>query len=139
MAFLAVRRFFPTIPTRVSVALLGDSEMSRLHALHLGEPTPTDVITFDLRGGATSPLSFGAELAIGVEQARYVAQRRRLPFQREVELYLVHGLLHLAGFEDFRPVDRARMRRAEGKVLASLGWGVSKLRRRGSLKSSGHR
>jgi probable rRNA maturation factor len=112
--------------------------MARLHRRFLGEAGPTDVLAFDLRTGRVrgdrrrgkrSPrearVPFEAEIAIGVEVARREAAARSLPLQREVELYLVHGLLHLAGLDDHRPADRARMRRAESVILSSVGWPVS--------------
>jgi len=102
----------------VSIALLDDAEMSRLHVDHLGDAAPTDVLSFDLRERGARAGEYEAAIAIGVDVARREARRRRLPFEREIALYLVHGLLHLAGFDDHDPRDRARMRRAERRVLA---------------------
>ncbi|MEQ1893563.1 MAG: rRNA maturation RNAse YbeY, partial [Planctomycetota bacterium] len=54
--------------------------------------------------------------------ARAVARRRGLLPRRELALYLVHGCLHLAGFDDLEPRARRRMRAAERAVLAPLGF-----------------
>ena len=106
------------MPARVSIALLDDVAISRLHEAHLGDPATTDVLSFDLRDPASPPGAFDAELAIGFEVAAREARRRGLPLERELALYVVHGLLHLAGFDDRDPRDRARMRAAERRVLA---------------------
>lgn len=108
------------MPARVSVVLLGDAAMGRLHRRFIGDPEPTDVLSFDLRGPSSAPNAPEAEIAIGVEVAAREAARRRVPAEREVRLYLIHGLLHLSGFDDHDARDRARMRRAERRVLAAL-------------------
>lgn len=103
---------------RVSVVLLGDRELARLHADFLGDPSPTDVIAFDLgdEGGAAG------EICCSVSCARRVARERGVPAKRELALYLVHGALHLCGYDDHAPRDRARMRAAEKRVLGALGY-----------------
>src|SRR5262249_19848198 len=124
-AFRAVVENFSGAPRRVSVALLGDPSMERLHVEFLSEPGTTDVLSFDLRdarGRAAPGVPFEAEIAIGIRVAEREARKRRHPPQREVDLYLIHGLLHLAGFDDHDPKDRARMRRAERRALSLAGW-----------------
>jgi probable rRNA maturation factor len=99
--------------------------MERLHLEFLGEAGTTDVLSFDLRDRrhrAAPGFPFEAEIAIGVEVAEREARKRRHTVQREVELYLIHGLLHLAGFDDHKPRDRAKMRRAERRILSDAGW-----------------
>ncbi|MFT7542458.1 MAG: putative rRNA maturation factor, partial [Gammaproteobacteria bacterium] len=54
--------------------------------------------------------------------AREVSQRRGVSFERELLLYVVHGTLHLCGFDDHEPEDRAEMRLAEAAVMSSLGY-----------------
>lgn len=101
----------------VEVVFVDDRALARLHARHLGDPSPTDVITFDL-GGDGGP---EAELYVSVERARAEARARGLSAERELTLYVVHGCLHLCGFDDHASRARARMRAAEAAVLAELG------------------
>ncbi len=103
----------------VAVVFVSDAELAQLHAAHLGDPSPTDVMAFDLGadgGGA------GGELYVSVERARAEARQRDLPPERELALYVVHGCLHLCGHDDHRPGPRARMRDAERVVLTRLGF-----------------
>jgi probable rRNA maturation factor len=63
---------------------------------------------------------------VSVERARVEARRRDLSPERELALYVVHGCLHLCGFDDRAPRPRARMRAAERAVLARLGYAAER-------------
>jgi len=102
----------------VDVLLVSDATLTDLHGRFLGDSTPTDVITFDLGGGGGPE----AEIYVSVDCARRVAAERGIEPARELALYLVHGALHLCGFDDREDEDRAAMRAAERAVLAGLGY-----------------
>jgi probable rRNA maturation factor len=104
----------------VSVVLVSDRELARLHGRYLGDPAPTDVLAFDLGGEGAERGAPAGELYVSVERARAVARERGLAPDRELALYVVHGCLHLCGFDDRRPRARARMRAAEREVLERL-------------------
>jgi probable rRNA maturation factor len=103
----------------LAVVLVGDRRLAELHRSALSDPAPTDVITFDLGEETGGPVG---ELYVSAERARDVARRRRGSVERELALYLVHGALHLCGFDDREPRARARMRAAEREVLRALGY-----------------
>lgn len=122
---------------QVAVVFVSDLELADLHARHLGDPSPTDVMAFDLGEGGAGP---AGEVYVSVERARAVARARDLPPERELALYVVHGCLHLCGHDDHEPRARARMRRAEREVLARLGYGPGAPRRaRTRVRSKGAR
>jgi probable rRNA maturation factor len=102
----------------VEVALVSDRHLAGIHGRFLGDPSPTDVISFDL-GEDGDGLS--AEIYVSVDRARAVARERGDTLVRELSLYLVHGALHLCGFDDRTEKDRTAMRAAEATVLAALG------------------
>jgi len=102
----------------VEVLLVADATLTELHGRFLGDPTPTDVITFELGGGGGPE----AEIYVSVDCARRVAAERGLEPARELALYLVHGALHLCGFDDHGAEDRSAMRAAEREVLERLGY-----------------
>lgn len=106
----------------ISVLLVGDRRMARLHEEWLGEPGPTDVITFDL--GADEPGDRGSlrgDIVVSAETARRVAREFGWAPRHEVAYYVVHGLLHLVGHDDLDPVARRAMRARERVLMAAAG------------------
>jgi probable rRNA maturation factor len=97
----------------VSLRLTDDAGIAALHGEFLGDPTPTDVMSFDVDDTA--------EIVVSVETARRVAAKKAHAAHAEIALYVVHGLLHTLGYDDHRARDRARMRIAERTLLQQLG------------------
>jgi probable rRNA maturation factor len=97
---------------KVVVALVDDETIARLHRQFLDVEGPTDVLSFP-----------HGEIVVSGDTARREARARGVDPVAELVLYVVHGALHLAGFDDKRPKDRARMRAEERKVLGALGFG----------------
>jgi probable rRNA maturation factor len=108
----------------VSVVLGDDAMLAALHERYMADASPTDVLTFDLRDDEAGPIE--GEIVVSVETARRQARRRRIEAGRELLRYVIHGTLHLVGYDDRTAVERRRMRAAEDRVLALLK--ASKLR-----------
>lgn len=107
----------------LSVALVGDRRMAALHEQFLNLPGPTDVLTFPLETDRRGrPLS--GEVVVCVPEARRQARDRGLPVERELLLYALHGLLHLAGFDDRTSPGYRTMHRTEDMILTELGIGT---------------
>lgn len=100
----------PDLP--VSLLITDDAEIAELHGRFLGDATPTDVISF--------ALDDGAELVVSRETARRKAREHGHTVRAELALYVVHGILHVTGYDDVRARDRARMRTAEREVMQRL-------------------
>lgn len=103
----------------ICVLLVDDRRMATLHRQWLGLPGPTDVITFDLGGGL--PDAIEGDIAVSVETARRVAREVGWSARHEAAYYVVHGLLHLAGYDDHEPTDRRAMRARERVLLRAAG------------------
>jgi probable rRNA maturation factor len=103
----------------LSVAFVGDAEITRVHGQFMDDPTVTDVITFpgDAPAGGEP---FAGEIVINVAQARREGPAHGQSAGAELLLYLVHGWLHLAGYRDERPSEAKAMRAAEARALARL-------------------
>lgn len=108
----AVREHVGRPDLEVSLLLTDDEEIAELHNEYLDDPTPTDVMSFEMDNGA--------EIVVSVETARRVAQRNGTPMNAEVALYIVHGILHTVGFDDKDEQERRRMREAERAILSKL-------------------
>jgi probable rRNA maturation factor len=100
----------------LSVAFLTDAALARLHGAFLGDPSATDVITF---AGNAAHAQAG-EICVSADAAVRRAGRASPALSREVALYVVHGWLHLAGYDDLRPAAKRAMRRAEARAMRIL-------------------
>lgn len=106
----------------VSVLLVGDAAMQRMHHRHMGLATTTDVLTFELEYDARGWVVEG-EIAVCVPMARRQARQRGHGAREELLLYAIHGLLHLLGFDDRCGSDYERMHETEDRLLRRLGVG----------------
>jgi probable rRNA maturation factor len=100
----------------LSLAFMTDAELAGLHGQFLGDPAPTDVITFEGdTGGATA-----GEICVSVDAAVRQVGRGQRKLSEEITLYVVHGWLHLAGYDDLNAAAKRGMRRAEGRAMRLL-------------------
>jgi len=97
---------------KVVIALVDDEKMAELHKRFLDKDGPTDVLSFP-----------HGEIVVSADTALREAQARNIPPVQELVLYVVHGALHLAGYDDRTPKKRALMRAAERRVLKEMGYG----------------
>jgi probable rRNA maturation factor len=106
----------------LSVALVGDREMSRVHRRFMNISGPTDVLTFpletDSRGRCTS-----GEIILCLPEARRSAKRQGVRVEHELLLYALHGMLHLHGLDDRTESGYRQMHRMEDLILKKLGIG----------------
>lgn len=93
----------------VNIVLVSDRRITDLHRRFLHEHGATDVITFQ-----------HGEIVISVETARRQARAFRTSLAHELSLYLVHGLLHLCGFDDKTASGAAEMKRLQEKLVAKI-------------------
>ena len=91
----------------ISVLIVSDRKMASLHRQFMNEAGPTDVMTFQ-----------HGEIFVSAETARHNARRFKNTFGRELRLYVVHGLLHLHGFDDREDAAARKMRSVQKKILA---------------------
>ena len=95
--------------SEVSIFVISDQRMASLHRRFMNESGPTDVITFQ-----------HGEIFISAATAHGNAKRFGNSFRRELRRYVVHGLLHLHGFDDRDAASARKMRSAEEKILNKL-------------------
>ncbi len=117
----------------IGVLIVDDRRIARLHDEWMQDPEPTDVITFDL--GSDPPRRLVGDIAVSAETAKRMAKELGWQPRHELAYYLVHGLLHLAGYDDLTPGDRRRMRKAERDVMIAVGLPTPPRRRASRLRS----
>jgi probable rRNA maturation factor len=104
---------FPEAPLgqlqEVEASIVSDKEISRVHAEFLDDPTPTDVITFH-----------HGEILVSADTAALQAPLHQHSVDEELLLYLIHGLLHLAGWEDEEKEEHDQMHEIQNRIFAAV-------------------
>jgi len=90
---------------KISCILVGDAAIRKINTKYLGHRSVTDVISFPIE---TRPFP-EAELYVNVQQARRQARAYRVSVRNELTRLLVHGLLHVLGYDDKRTNQRKKM------------------------------
>jgi len=100
------------------VTVVGDREIGRLHTRYLGVQGPTDVLAFNMEGPGPSRLL--GEVIISADTAARQAARVDVSLALELDLLLVHGLLHLLGYDDHEPRAARRMHERARQILSRV-------------------
>ena len=99
----------------LSIVLVGDAEMARLNLRYHAVAGTTDVLSFDYGAGH-------GELIVSVAQVVAQARHYRTTPSRELALYVIHGILHLQGYDDLTSGKRRQMRAAECRLLRQINY-----------------
>ncbi|MEY2439724.1 MAG: putative rRNA maturation factor [Verrucomicrobiota bacterium] len=96
------------LPREVFILLISDRRMAGLHRQFLNQTGPTDVITFQ-----------HGEIFVSIPTAQRQARQFGTSLSREIQLYIVHGLLHLRGFDDQSESDARKMHALQSKIVVA--------------------
>lgn len=107
----------------IAVLLTDDAEMHALNRQWRGKDKPTDVLSFpsDQPEIPGQPQYLG-DVAMGYETAARDAAAMQRPFEGHFSHLLVHGFLHLLGYDHIEAADANVMEPLEAEILAGLGW-----------------
>ena len=95
----------------LSIAFVDRATMRRINRQFLKHDFDTDVLAFPLDG-----LLIG-EIVISTDYAEKEAKRRKIPVMEEISRYVVHGILHLAGYDDHTPAAKSKMWKRQESYL----------------------
>ena len=110
----------------LAIHLVAAPEMTRLNETFLRHKGSTDVVTFDYaepagrEKRASCPALLHGEVFVCLDEAVTQARRFRVTWQSELVRYVVHGVLHLLGYDDLNPRARRRMKAAENRLMRRL-------------------
>ncbi len=104
-------------PMEVGVVFVSDREMTKLNAAHRGKKKTTDVLSFG--DGERGLLG---DIVISVAQAERQAKAAKKPLRREIALLVVHGVLHLLGYDHETLVDEKAMFSLQARILKSQNY-----------------
>jgi probable rRNA maturation factor len=115
-----IRQYVSTVLTQerkpracVSVICIDSRRCRRLNRTFLGHDYTTDVLTFPLEEG----LNVEGEIYVNVDKARQQAREYKVRFTHELARLVIHGALHLAGYDDNVPAGARRMKNLEDRYL----------------------
>ena len=95
----------------LEVSIVSDPAIARVHEKFMDDPSPTDVITFDY-----------GEIISSADTALRESNERGMSIERELALYIIHGMLHLAGYRDKTSEEFELITELQEKILTeSLG------------------
>lgn len=115
----AVMRDADVVDAALSIAVVDDPAMHQLNRQYLNHDYPTDVLSFTLerQGGHLE-----GEVIVSSETALRAAAHYGWSAEAELLLYVIHGTLHLVGYDDGDAASRGEMRAAERRYLANFGF-----------------
>jgi rRNA maturation RNase YbeY len=97
----------------LNINFVSSETIEKINIEHLGHHYSTDIITFNYSGSA---VELDGELFISVEDARENSKRFKCSLSEELLRLIIHGILHLMGYDDMTPEDRRKMKRLENKL-----------------------
>ncbi len=118
----AVCKRFKLSKAAVSIAIVGNREITQLNKKFLDHNRTTDCLSFDLSENDQPEKSF--ELLVNGEKALEEANVRGHSSQAELALYITHGLLHQLGFDDSNKEQAKKMHDTEDEILQQQGFGL---------------
>ena len=108
--------------TEVTILVTGDEGIQDLNLEYRGEDSPTDVLSFTaLEPDPETGNPYLGDIVISAERAAEQAETAGHPLEAEMQLLVVHGILHLCGHDHSEPEDKARMWAAQAEILGRLG------------------
>lgn len=107
---------YPCPRGELSILLTSDPEIAAIHETYLQDPTPTDVITFP----GDPDQDFAGEIIVSIDTALNYINNSHGDLSSEIALYLVHGYLHLCGWDDSSSTLRKAMKEAEKSAMLLL-------------------
>lgn len=104
--------------SKITLAFMTDDAIHALNQRFLQHDEPTDVITFPYSSPKAASLE--GDIAVSTDTATRAAEERGHAAADELVLYVIHGVLHLCGYDDIEDRDRVRMRVKERMYLDQL-------------------
>jgi probable rRNA maturation factor len=118
-----------SLDVNLSVVLTDNRRLRKLNRDYLGIDAPTDVLSFP--ASETDPETgarYIGDILISVPYATQGAKQAGNSLEAELQLLVVHGVLHLLGHDHAKPKEKAKMWKAQREILESLGLGQVQIR-----------
>jgi rRNA maturation RNase YbeY len=100
----------------MNLVFVDNEEIRKINRRFLGKNTITDVIAFPLKG-KIPPDDIDGEIIISAQESVRQSRQRHIPFEQELLLYCIHGVLHLIGYDDTTEQKRLKMQSKQSYYL----------------------
>lgn len=120
-----ILKFCRVSKAELAFVFVSRQKIAALNKQFLGRAYATDVLAFDLRDNRKEKLR--GDIIISTDAVIKQSGQFGQPLSRELALYMIHGILHLLGYDDHSPKDIAKMRAEEQRVLKLLGHQIDRL------------
>ncbi len=111
-----------------TIVLTGDETLKSLNAQHLGMDAPTDVLSFPAdEFDPDQQMPYIGDVIISVPRAKEQAEAAGHPLENEISLLIVHGILHLLGYDHDSEERKALMWKKQAEILSNLGIRINQL------------
>ncbi len=113
----------------ITIVLTDDAQLQQLNRDYLRIDAPTDVLSFP--ASETDPetgVRYLGDILLSIPRAESQARAAGHPLDAEVQLLVVHGVLHLLGYDHAHTEEKSKMWKAQGEILEALGIGKIKIR-----------
>jgi probable rRNA maturation factor len=125
----ALKHESEALDAELSIILTDDARLHELNLKYRKVDAPTDVLSFP--ASETNPETgarYIGDILISIPRAQAQADAAGHPLEAEVQLLVVHGVLHLLGHDHARAREKARMWKAQAAILKQLGLGHIQIR-----------
>lgn len=102
----------------LQINILNCADIIALNQKYLNHDYNTDIITFDYRVELANPID--GEIFISFEDAQKNAEKYKVSLNNELMRLIIHGVLHLSGFDDKSPIEKRKMKKMENYFLEKL-------------------
>lgn len=111
-----------SLDVNLSVVLTDNRRLHKLNRDYLGIDAPTDVLSFPAsESDPETGARYLGDILISVPYAAKGAKQAGHPLESELQLLVVHGVLHLLGHDHAKPKEKAKMWKAQAEILTQLG------------------
>jgi len=107
----------------LSILFAGQQRMRSLNRIYRNHDSNTDVLAFSMcegQRGADPASQLLGDIVICPKAAEIYARRHKTDLKTEIDLYLIHGILHLLGYQDQTPKNRLRMEKEQKRILNKI-------------------
>lgn len=103
----------------LQINFINNKEIWELNKKHLSHDYTTDIITFDY---SDNKKLLDAEIYLSVDEALTNSEKYKVSFEKEIKRLVIHGILHLTGYDDKAPDDKKIMKRFENRLLSKINF-----------------